>query len=672
MVGVPGLSEEAVMVEARVETRSFVVYPLKSLYALPSNVRSKKKRTPEDVLGMAHSINAYGGLIQNLAVVPEFKNGRRTGRAGVAAGETRRLALCLLRDGGVPGATGITDDFPVHCREVDDAEAVFTSAVENIARTPMHPADQFVAFNTLFEQCGSVEHVAAVFNTTALTVSRRLRLANAAPCLLEEFRDDRMTLEQLMALCITEDHAEQVKVWNAAGSGAYNNRAPQRLRQMLLSQDVAATAPLARFVGVAAYEKAGGVVRRDLFADDDAGYLTNSTLLQSLAQDKLAKAATKVQGWAWVETRAEVIQSHDLSAFGRAQQAMRELSDAERDALAAARGQLESASKELDALYERADAAEADDEDLTGLLRTSRAKHADLQKALSEQERRYLAWPDEVRAHAGVLVAFDQAGKLAVHFGLIRPQDRKAAAKAVTQRAPEAGAAAAAGSAGSGAADTPAGAGPSEALSRRLTAHRTAALQRVLAGNTQVALAALAHSLVQRVLQDKAGFQMHTALDLQAKTCDLQMSAATEASIEASRAWTELKALRDQWGDRIPGDPSRLLPWLIALPMTELCDLLALCIALTVNAVTTSPTHASDALATAVGLDMAEWWEPTGPEYLSRVPKAGIAQALADAGLSDDANSVDKLKKGEAVAKAEASLAGKRWLPALLRRPANA
>jgi ParB family transcriptional regulator, chromosome partitioning protein len=93
-----------------------------------------------------------------------------------------------------------------------------------------------------------------------------------------------------------------------------------------------------------------------------------------------------------------------------------------------------------------------------------------------------------------------------------------------------------------------------------------------------------------------------------------------------------------------------------------------LCAAWTVNGVSTGGKgHSSDALAEAVGLDMAEWWEATGEEYLSRVSKAMIASAVSEAGMADESVLLGKLKKGEAVAKAEALLAGKRWLPALLR-----
>ena len=63
------------------------------------------------------------------------------------------------------------------------------------------------------------------------------------------------------------------------------------------------------------------------------------------------------------------------------------------------------------------------------------------------------------------------------------------------------------------------------------------------------------------------------------------------------------------------------------------------------------------------------WWEPTAQSYLNHVPKAQIVNALkeADPDVTDDG--VGAMKKDALVVNAQARLAGKRWLPAPLRRP---
>ena len=45
----------------------------------------------------------------------------------------------------------------------------------------------------------------------------------------------------------------------------------------------------ALFVGIAAYEAAGGIVLRDLFADDDGGWLQDAGLLDRLANWRSCK-----------------------------------------------------------------------------------------------------------------------------------------------------------------------------------------------------------------------------------------------------------------------------------------------------------------------------------------------------------------------------------------------
>ena len=101
--------------------------------------------------------------------------------------------------------------------------------------------------------------------------------------------------------------------------------------------------------------------------------------------------------------------------------------------------------------------------------------------------------------------------------------------------------------------------------------------------------------------------------------------------------------------------------------MDTLIRLLTLCAALSVNAIGKGQNVGAQAIAQAVKLDMADWWAPTADSYLNAVPKALIVQAVAEAGMSKDAHDLAKLKKAQVVAAAQGLLAGKRWLPALLR-----
>lgn len=105
------------------------------------------------------------------------------------------------------------------------------------------------------------------------------------------------------------------------------------------------------------------------------------------------------------------------------------------------------------------------------------------------------------------------------------------------------------------------------------------------------------------------------------------------------------------------------------LPQSELVDLLALCSALTVNALPgAGAVGSANAIAAALGLDMADWWEPTAEAYLNHAPKAQIIAALKEAGPELAGGGVEAMKKDALVTAAASRLVGTRWLPEPLRR----
>ena len=78
----------------------------------------------------------------------------------------------------------------------------------------------------------------------------------------------------------------------------------------------------------------------------------------------------------------------------------------------------------------------------------------------------------------------------------------------------------------------------------------------------------------------------------------------------------------------------------------------------------------ADRLARAVNLDIAAaGWAPTVDNYLGRVPKARILEAVREANGDASAQLIDHLKKPEMAKEAERLLAGPRWLPEPLRTP---
>ena len=78
--------------------------------------------------------------------------------------------------------------------------------------------------------------------------------------------------------------------------------------------------------------------------------------------------------------------------------------------------------------------------------------------------------------------------------------------------------------------------------------------------------------------------------------------------LKGSAAWQASDAKKQAWKARLPEQPGAWLPWLIGLPRAESMDRLALCAALTLNALPSiGAATDANALANAVGLDMADW-----------------------------------------------------------------
>jgi ParB family chromosome partitioning protein len=335
---------------------------------------------------------------------------------------------------------------------------------------------------------------------------------------------------------------------------------------------------------------------------------------------------------------------------------------------------LESTSERLNAELEALYDSDGEGDEHTAAVDGKEAECNAANEAFEAADEALKGYGPEALQHAGALVGIDRNGAATVHRGLVRPEDRRALALAVERAARAADGLAddlvddvgVSGSAQhSGQADgEPKAKGLSEVLMRRLTAQRTLAIQAMLADNAQVALAALANVLVARLIEDDLHIhQPRAAVQISAQC---SRSTVLSASPEAahSKAFETLAERVSAWRDRIPGDAGRRLGWLIALPQSDLVDLLALCVALSTDAVTGQlGRHAADVLVAPLGLDMAEWWEPTAENYLAHVPKAKAIEAVAQACGAAATEPLSKLKKVELVVEAERLLSGSRWLP---------
>ena len=210
----------------------------------------------------------------------------------------------------------------------------------------------------------------------------------------------------------------------------------------------------------------------------------------------------------------------------------------------------------------------------------------------------------------------------------------------------------------------------SDALVHRLTAHRTLALQAALASNPDVALKEVVCILIENVergmdISGSSAVKLSLSRPSIPDAPDLKKCPATQALQLALKGWREAG---------LPTTAAERRKWIYAQPVATLHGLLALAAAYGVDAVhgKNSRAPAADALADALKLDMAAWWQPTADTYLSAVPKALAIEAVAEARGKEAAASLVSLKSAAVVAEAGKQLAGTGWLPKLLRGPGYA
>lgn len=617
------------------------VYPLSKLKASPDNVR-KGGHKPAMIEARAASIMAKG-IIQPPVVRPERReDGSETGYALVTAGEGRRLALRLLAKRKL-----IPRGALVRCLVDEANDAVEVSLDENIGREPLPPADEFEAFKDLSERHGwGAEAIGPRFGVTAAVVRERLRLSAASPALIKAYRQDELTLDQLMAFCATEDHERQLQVFKT-----HREAHPSTIRRAMTETTVRADDRRVAFIGLEAYLAAGGVVVRDLFADDQGGYLPNVALVDRLVDEKLSAIAETVaaEGWKWCEPHLQYPHGHGLSRVWPKAPDFPPERDAERIALKAEYGELSDAWGGVEDLPAEVEAR------LTAI-------EEDLDRDGKE------AYAPEDLARAGAMVVLSYDGVARVDRGFVRPEDvmrppqDKDEDEADGDGDGEARSAAPAEDEPEGEASAPL----SAKLIAELTAHRTAGLRLALANDPDLALVALTHVMVLSTFHRQG---RSSCLEIKAGSTLLP---AFGDSVKASPALEAMAARHEAWAGEIPDDPDGAWDFIVGLDLDSRANLLAFCVGQTVDAVRSfsgrrSALAHAEALATATSLDMTAFWRPTAEHYLSRVTKAHALAAVAEGVSADTAKRLSGLKKTDLVTAAEPDLVRVAWLPTLLR-----
>ena len=642
--------------------------PLHQLFVDDANVRTIKNGVTIDML--ADDID-FRGLLQSLAVRQlKDQDGLLISRFGVIAGGRRLKALQKLAS-----EQRIDGSQTIPCILRDGENATDDSLAENVFREQLHPLDQFQAFKQLADQGLADAEIAKRYHVTEKFVRQRLKLASASPVLLQAFKDDDLSLEKLEAFCVTDDHTRQEALWqriqDGHGMGAY------AIRQALTETSVEADDPRARYVGLDAYQAAGGTIMNDLFRDDSGPWLEDPTLLESLADAKITAEKERVLAlgfkWADVTLNPREVKGlkRNLSQIPNLASGLSKDERAEERALSA----------EFDALLEKVDYADDDDP----FTKEDQARLDKIRPILIEFRNRPPKLSAKQIARTGVLISLDEEGDLCIEYGYLRPEDVKEAKKSAA--ASEIGANSgdtdpehSAGEAldddededyvraGNNPGAVIAGKAISDSLARDLTSYRTIALQNAVAQDFDAAYLGCLHALCSSLFRSGS---YNSCVKIAPRELFLR-------GVVGLDEWTTYKEVQDRhqaWGDRLPGQGGAAL-WnaLSALSNDERADLFAHCVSLTVDAVygnqgrASSAAHA-DLMAEAVSLDMkAAGWESTTDTYFGRVNKDQIIEAVREAAPTKVAL-IDHLKKPVMAKEAERLIKDTDWLPPLLRSP---
>lgn len=578
------------------------------------------------------SILAHG-LLKNLVVQKTADDG-----FAVVAGARRLAALRdLISEGRLP------EDMTVACNIYDGDNPAEVSLAENVTQVAMHPADQIVAWSALASQGQTAEQIATRFGTTEAIVAKRVRLGQVEPSLIDAYRLQKFSLEVLHAFAGTADHNVQLEVYDRIKSHPYGIHAHE-VSRLIHDGKVAGHSPVARFVGIDAYEAAGGRTELDLFArqDDRATWFEDGDLLNRLAMEKLQAEADRIAGdWKWVEARMEV-DWEVTSRLGRVHASPGELTDDERS-------EYEKLTARRDELSEL-DPTEIEQDELDK-LQTELAAAEDRIYELDELIEERGTWSDEARAMAGCLVTFNARGELDVQRGFVRPEDMPEQEGRTDQTGGNDFSPA---TVSSDAGKKPAadGSGYSKGVAEDLRLIRGSLIKAHLAKDFPAAFDLLLYQLARETME--RGHAWERALDI----------SPTETS-DHPMGMVHTKE-RNAWAERSPGiallidvgldgtwlnqkTPAKQFAALCAMPTKAKQRLFAACVARSLHhqlATDDKPKAEIEATVDRLKIAFADWVDLKASWFWSRVPKAKMLEigrkVLGDQWADDRA----ALKKG--------------------------
>ncbi|ORM90364.1 chromosome partitioning protein ParB [Pantoea cypripedii] len=498
------------------------------------------------------------------------------------------------------------------------------SLTENGRRKEMHPYDQITGFRELATEGKTPAQIGDLLGYSVRHVQRMLKLGGLAPAILESLAKGEITSEHCQALALVSDHTDQLRVYDAACESAWNGVPEVRvIRSLILSGEVSTDCAKFRFVGETAFSHSE--IRTDLFSDEQGGFV-DALVLDTALLGKLQYVADgflEAEGWGWCTARMSAISHYgDDAKIYRIQDTPASVyTDRERQRLE----EIEAQDGEHD------DAAESE-------------------VAAIECAARVRGWSPEQKAESGVVVSWCQ-GEVHVQRGVKKreqpdPAELAAAVPVTHHRQPE----------------------PVDEicapLLTKMSSERTLAVQAALMQQPEKAIALLTWTLCLSVFGN-ASVAKPATVSLE---CSHHTLTETAPSGKSGAAYLALMQEKERLSALLPEDWTKDATSLFLISEHELKSLMSFCTACSLDGVQTrqySYTRHSrlDALENSLGFHLRDWWQPTKDNFFILLKKSQIEAALTEAGLSDAASNVVKMKKGDAAEQAEAMMADNRWVP---------
>ena len=176
-----------------------------------SKLNMRHSETAPDIDDILPSVKERG-IRQPLIVRREGGTAKKP-KYGIVAGRRRYFCLSNMAAEGIE-----IPDVPCCVMDAkDDALAIETSIIENVARLAPTEMEQYEAFKVLSDNGQSIDDIAAVFGITANSVKRRLALGSLIPDVRDAYTNQQIDAASIRALTMATEaqQAEWLALFNS-------------------------------------------------------------------------------------------------------------------------------------------------------------------------------------------------------------------------------------------------------------------------------------------------------------------------------------------------------------------------------------------------------------------------------------------------------------------------